>query len=161
MILRVSCNNIVCYETDIVPLLDDKAAAIFSPHYKRSGCQMWCRECVVIMLNYYRVSVTPPHEDREAARLSSICLQDIIFSWTHNASHTRQPSLSWIQYGSYFLRVQMICDWRSDYVELDGLDLAIYYIQGIVINLYDCTTSNIFLNKTRYSPLVAMAAAAV
>jgi len=46
----------------------------------------WCHEFVIMIPDYYGMAAIVD------------CQQDIRFSKTHNASQTKQPSASWIQY---------------------------------------------------------------
>jgi hypothetical protein len=88
---------------------------------QNKGRWMSCHEFVVVILHYYGVNVTPPHEDGEAARPSSICLQDIRSSWIHNACKLSSPL--WAGYNvthrlHWCVRFQMIWMIRAQYSSL-------------------------------------------
>jgi hypothetical protein len=79
---------------------------------------MSCHEFVVVILPFYGVNVTPPHEHREAARPSSICLQDIRSSGIHNACKLSSPL--WAGYNvthrlHWCVRFQMIWMIQAQY----------------------------------------------
>ena len=70
---------------------------------------MSCHEFVVVILPFYGVNVTLPHEDGEAARPSSICLQDIRSSGIHNTCKLSSPL--WAGYNASVTHRFHWCGW--------------------------------------------------